>query len=58
MNSKDQGLTVGELTLAIGTLIIAGLIWSNIVNDKDSEQSLNIEHNLFSLSKSPNVTFL
>ena len=28
MPSNDQGLTVGELTIAISVLIIAGLIYS------------------------------
>ena len=41
MNSKDQGLTVGELTITIGILIIAGLIWSNLTKIKSKEQSLN-----------------
>ncbi len=42
MNSGDQGLTVGQLTIAIGTLIIAGLIWSTFVSEEKSKnQSSN-----------------
>ncbi len=44
MPSKDQGLTVGELTMAIGILIIGILIWSNLNNDKSEDQSLLINH--------------
>ncbi len=39
MNQKDKGLTVGELTMAIGALIIAGLIWSSFKNSKEVETS-------------------
>ena len=41
MNSKDQGLTVGELTITIGILIIAGLIWSNLTKTQSQKQSLS-----------------
>ncbi len=41
MNSKDQGLTVGELTMAIGIVIIVGLIWSNLVKKSPQKQNLN-----------------
>ena len=37
MKSKDHGLTVGELTMAIGALILAGLIWSTLTTKKESE---------------------
>ena len=32
MKSKEQGLTIGELTIAISALIITGLIWTTISN--------------------------
>ena len=38
LNSSDNGLTVGELTIAIGALILISLIWSSIqkgAEDKD-----------------------
>lgn len=39
MNSKENGLTVGELTIGIAVLIIAGLIWTTFNKEKNSEQS-------------------
>ncbi len=57
MTYKDQGLTVGELTIAIGILIIAGLIWSNIRKANDSKQISSIEINLVSFKQLDNVPF-
>ena len=37
MNSDEKGLTVGELTMAVGALIIVALIWSTVNSQKDSE---------------------
>ena len=34
MNFKNDGLTVGELSIAITTLIIIGFIWTNLAKDK------------------------
>ena len=39
MNYKNEGLTVGELTIAISALIIIFLIWSGISKQKDSNTS-------------------
>ena len=39
MTQKDQGLTVGELTMTVGILIIAGIIWSNLANRQPQKQS-------------------
>jgi len=44
MKSKEQGLTIGELTIAISALIITGLLWTTISNKeeaKDSSSSTN-----------------
>ncbi len=41
MKSKEYGLTVGELTMAIGALIIAGLIWSTINRKDDNKEAFN-----------------
>ncbi len=30
MKNQDHGLTVGELTMAIGAIILASLIWSTV----------------------------
>ena len=39
MNYKSQGLTVGELTIAVGLVIIIALIWSNIGKKESSKTS-------------------
>ena len=41
MNYKSQGLTVGELTIAVGVVIIIALIWSNIGNKESSKPNLS-----------------
>ena len=44
MQSKDHGLTVGQLTMAIAALLIASLLWTAI-NKKN--ESKNISSNAF-----------
>ncbi len=39
MSVDDKGLTVGELTMAIGAIIIAGLIWSTFNKKGEPTQS-------------------
>ncbi len=39
MNLKNDGLTVGELTIAIGVLCLATIIWSVVVKKESSAQS-------------------
>ncbi len=56
MISKNQGLTVGELTITVGILIIAGLIWSNLIGQKDSNQSFNIQSNSISINSFPRIS--
>ena len=58
MASKDQGLTVGELTIAIGALLVAGLIWSSISNNENSNQSLRMQTDHISSSNFLNDHFL
>ncbi len=36
MNFNDKGLTVGELTMAVGALLVAALIWSSCTKQDDS----------------------
>ena len=38
MNFKNDGLTVGELSIAIATLIIIGFIWTNLAKDKGNQE--------------------
>ena len=35
MSSRNQGLTVGELTMAIAALILISLVWSGIAKNRD-----------------------
>ena len=37
MNSKNDGLTVGELSITIAAIIIIGFIWTNLTRDKGDE---------------------
>tara|TARA_Y100001968_G_C19063978_1_gene575118 strand:- start:109 stop:270 length:162 start_codon:yes stop_codon:yes gene_type:complete len=39
MNPNNEGLTVGELTMTLGIIIIAFLIWSGISKKEDSKNS-------------------
>tara|TARA_Y100001968_G_scaffold73610_1_gene65048 strand:- start:195 stop:374 length:180 start_codon:yes stop_codon:yes gene_type:complete len=38
MNFKNDGLTVGELSIAVATLIIIGFIWTNLTKEKGSQE--------------------
>ena len=58
MSSQDQGLTVGELTIVIAILLIAGLIWSNVNKDDSYEQSLQMDRNKISLRQPTELPFL
>ena len=50
MNSKNDGLTVGELSIAIATLIIVGFIWTNLTNDKGRKEVSMITNSTSQLS--------
>ncbi|WP_413682884.1 hypothetical protein [Prochlorococcus sp. MIT 1011] len=38
MNLKNDGLTVGELSITIAALIIIGFIWTNITKDNANQE--------------------
>ena len=38
MNLKNDGFTVGELSIAIAALIIIGFIWTNLNKDKGNQK--------------------
>ena len=38
MNLRNDGLTVGELSIAIATLIIVGFIWANLTKDNGNKE--------------------
>jgi len=42
MRSKENGLTVGELTITISALIVAALIWTTISRKEESKSVFNI----------------
>ena len=45
MNFKNDGLTVGELSIAIATIIIICFIWTNLNKNKgDQEVSMVISN--------------
>ncbi len=45
MHLKNDGLTVGELSITIAVLIIIGFIWTNVSNDRgDQEVSIFINN--------------
>ena len=37
MNFKNDGLTVGELSITIASLIIVGFIWTNLTKEKRNQ---------------------
>ena len=49
MHLKNDGLTVGELSIAITTLIIIGLTWANITKDKGNQEVSMIINNSIEL---------
>ena len=38
MHFKNDGLTVGELSVTIAALIIIGFIWTNLTKDRKSQE--------------------
>ena len=50
MNFKNEGLTVGELSIAIATLIVVFFIWSNLTKDNSDQKVSMISNNLHSIS--------
>ena len=39
MHLKNDGLTVGELSITIAVLIIIGFIWTNLTKDKGNQEA-------------------
>ncbi len=40
MNQENEGLTVGELTMAVGALLLIFLIWSGISKNQSTKNSI------------------
>ena len=38
MNLKNEGLTVGELSITIAVLIFIGFIWTNLTKEKGNPE--------------------
>ena len=38
MNLKNDGLTVGELSITIAAIIIIGFIWTNLTKEKGNNE--------------------
>ena len=45
MHFKNDGLTVGELSVTIAALIIIGFIWTNLTKDRKSQEVSNFINN-------------
>ena len=50
MYLKNDGLTVGELSIAIATLIIVGFLWTNLTKDNESQEVSKFINNSSELS--------
>ena len=50
MTLRNDGLTVGELSITIATLIIIGFIWTNLTKDKGNQEVSKIINNSIELS--------
>ena len=55
MNFKNDGLTVGELSIAIATLIIIGFIWANLTKEKGNQEVSMVINNSSELSYTKQV---
>ena len=50
MNFKNDGLTVGELSIAVATLIIIGFLWSNLTKEKGNQEVSMVINNSSEIS--------
>ena len=50
MHLKNDGLTVGELSITIAALIIIGFIWTNLTKDKGNQEVSMIINNSSEIS--------
>ena len=50
MNLKNDGLTVGELSITIAALIIIGFIWTNLTKEKGNQEVSKFIHNSTEIS--------
>ena len=45
MNFKNDGLTVGELSITIASLILVVFIWTNLTKDKGNQEISMFKNN-------------
>ena len=50
MHFKNDGLTVGELSITIAVLIIIGFIWTNLTKEKGNQEVSLIINNSSEIS--------
>ena len=50
MHLKNDGLTVGELSITIAALIIIGFIWTNLTKEKGNQEVSMFINNLSEIS--------
>ena len=50
MHLKNDGLTVGELSITIATIIIIGFVWTNLTKDKGNQEVSMVINNSIELS--------
>ena len=50
MHLKNDGLTVGELSVTIATIIIIGFVWTNLTKDKGNQEVSMVINNSIELS--------
>jgi hypothetical protein len=50
MNLKNDGLTVGELSITIASLIIVGFIWTNLTKEKGNQEVSMVINNSSEIS--------
>ncbi len=50
MHFKNDGLTVGELSITIAVLITIGFVWTNLTKDKGNQEVSMFINNLSEIS--------
>ena len=50
MNFKNDGLTVGELSITIAALIVVVFAWTNLTKDKDNQKVSMLMNNTSEIS--------
>tara|TARA_Y100001968_G_C19317288_1_gene697409 strand:+ start:958 stop:1122 length:165 start_codon:yes stop_codon:yes gene_type:complete len=54
MHLKNDGLTVGELSIAIASILIIGFIWTSLTKEKGNQEISMIINNSSEISYAKN----